>query len=117
MAQAHRRPSFVVMHTERHITIRLATPLDAGTLVRLATLDSATPLHGRVLLAESDGEPAAAVSLETGAAIADPFQHTEDVVRMLRMRRYQILRQGRDVAPARLLLRRLAHAAPPALER
>ena len=37
---------------------------------------------------------------------ADPFQHTEDAVRMLRLRRYQLLRQGGDARAARALLRR-----------
>ena len=91
------------------LTIRLAQPRDDETLRRLAGLDSATPLAGRVLLAESGGSPVAAVSLETGAVTADPFQHTQDAVRTLRLRRYQLLRQGGDVAPARSLLRRLAH--------
>jgi hypothetical protein len=95
------------MH-DHQITIRLAAPHDADALARLAALDSATPLPGRVLLAALDGEPAAAVSLETGAVTADPFRHTQDAVRVLRLRRYQILRQGHDVAPARSLLRRLA---------
>jgi hypothetical protein len=93
---------------DHHLTIRVAEPRDDSTLSRLAGLDSANRLTGRVLLAESDGRPLAAVSLETGAITADPFQHTERAVRLLRLRRYQILRQGGDVAPARLLLRRLA---------
>jgi hypothetical protein len=98
------------MH-DHQINIRLAAPHDADTLARLAALDSAPALSGRVLLAALDGEPAAAVSLETGAVTADPFRPTQDAVRVLRLRRYQILRQGRDVAPARFLLRRLAPGA------
>ena len=43
--------------------------------------------------------------------IADPFEHTEDAVRMLSLRRYQLMRQGADVAPARSLLRRLVPTA------
>jgi hypothetical protein len=90
------------------LTIRAAGADDAGTLRRLAELDSAPALTGRVLLAELDRVPVAAVSLETGAATADPFQHSLEAVRMLRLRRYQILRQGGDVAPSRSVLRRLA---------
>ena len=93
--------------TDQPLTIRLARPDDAAALRRLADLDSARPLHGRVLLAELDDAPLAAVSLDTGAATADPFQHTADAVRLLSLRRYQLLRQGGDVAPARSLLRRL----------
>jgi hypothetical protein len=91
------------------LTIRLAERRDDDTLRRLAGLDSARPLTGRVLLAESGDSPLAAVSLETGAVTADPFQYTDRAVHLLRLRRYQLLRQGGDVAPARSLLRRLAH--------
>jgi hypothetical protein len=93
--------------TDRPLKIRMAKSDDAGALRRLAELDSARPLAGRVLLAELDGVPVAAVSLGAGAVTADPFQHSVDAVRMLMLRRYQLIRQGGDVAPARALLRRL----------
>ena len=41
--------------------IRLATEQDAAALRRLAALDSARPLTGRVLIGEIDGKPAAAL--------------------------------------------------------
>jgi hypothetical protein len=66
--------------------IRLATETDAAALRRLAALDSARPLTGRVLIGEIDGQPAAALSLKTGAVIADPFQSTERLRTYLRMR-------------------------------
>ena len=93
---------------DQSLTIRVAAPDDAGTLRRLAELDSAPRLRRRALLAEADGVPIAAISLDTGAVTADPFRRTENAVRMLRLRRYQLLRQGGDVAPAKQLLRRLA---------
>jgi hypothetical protein len=93
--------------TDPSVTIRLATPEDALALRRLAELDSSAPLAGSVLLAEQDGLPIAAVALATGAVTADPFEHSAHAVRLLRLRRYQLLRQGADVAPARSLLRRL----------
>jgi hypothetical protein len=93
---------------DQDVTIRGATPNDARGLRRLAELDSSTPLTGRVLLAELDGAPVAAVSLATGSATADPFQHSADAVRMLRARRYRIMRQGGDLSAARSLLLRLA---------
>jgi hypothetical protein len=93
--------------TDRALTIRMAVLEDAWALYRLAQLDSARPLRGRMLLAEADGAPVAAVSLDTGLVIADPFQHTADAVRMLMVRRYQLLRQGGAVAPAPFRLRRL----------
>jgi hypothetical protein len=93
--------------TERPVTIRLAAPNDAAVLRRLADLDSARQLRGHVLLAETDGVPVAAISLTTGSVTADPFQHSAAAVHLLRLRRYQLLRQGGDAAPARQLLRRL----------
>jgi hypothetical protein len=92
----------------RDLTIRVAAQADAPALRRLAELDSAPALPAPVLVAEQAGQAVAAVSLETGAANADPFQPSADAVRMLRLRRYQLVRQGADVAPAQLLLRRLA---------
>jgi hypothetical protein len=99
------------MTSEHPLTIRLAKTRDDAALDRLAGLDSVRPLTGRVLLAESGDRPLAAVSLETGAAVADPFRYTDEAVRMLRLRRYQLLRQGGDVAHVRALLRRLVHGA------
>jgi hypothetical protein len=93
--------------TDRPITIRLAAPSDAATLRRLAQLDSAAPLRGHVLLAESDGDAVAAISVYTGLVAADPFKHTTAAVHLLRLRRYQLVRQGGDAGPARQLLRRL----------
>ena len=66
--------------------IRLATEQDAATIRRLAALDSAHPLTGRVLIGEIEGVPAAALSLKTGRAIADPFRRTGDLRVHLRAR-------------------------------
>jgi hypothetical protein len=90
------------------LTIRMARQEDTPALRRLAELDSAVPLRGAVMLAELDGTSLAAISLETGEVTANPFERTAAIVSHLRMRRYQVMRQGGDVAPARSLLRRLA---------
>jgi hypothetical protein len=68
------------------ISIRLASVADAPALARLAALDSARVPDGSVLLAERDGVVAAALALESGSVIADPFQLTEELVAMLRLR-------------------------------
>lgn len=65
------------------IVIRAATPADYPALERLAQLDSASPLAGDLLVAERAGEPVAAITVETGSAIADPFQLTAHIVAML----------------------------------
>jgi acyl-coenzyme A thioesterase PaaI-like protein len=90
------------------LTIRMAASEDTPALRRLAELDSARPLSGGVMLAQLDGACLAAISLESGEVTANPFERTAAIVSHLRMRRYQVMRQGGDVAPARSLLRRLA---------
>jgi hypothetical protein len=94
---------------DQELVIRLADPQDA-VLLRLAALDSARPLTGRALLAEVDGVPVAAVSLDTGAVVADPFQHSVQAVAALRLRRYQVTRQG-GRWPLRSLLGRVRRHA------
>jgi hypothetical protein len=70
----------------RSLTIRLAGPGDAGALHRLAALDSAPVPDGTVLLGLVDGEPWAALALDSGAAVADPFERSGEVVTLLRER-------------------------------
>jgi hypothetical protein len=94
--------------TDPTMTIRPASAHDAAAVRRLAALDSAVPLSGPVLLAELDGDPVAAVSVDTGSVTADPFQHTAHAVRVLLLRRNQLISDAAGVAPARPLLRRVA---------
>ena len=68
------------------IAIRMATPDDELELRRLAQLDSASIPAGVLLLAERDGRLQAALSLADGAAIADPFEPTAELLDLLRMR-------------------------------
>ncbi|MGH2715380.1 MAG: hypothetical protein ACRDM7_16105 [Thermoleophilaceae bacterium] len=72
--------------TDKTLTIRRADAADAGALVRLAALDSASPPTGEALLAEVGDELWAAVEIESGAAIADPFRPSGDLVDLLRLR-------------------------------
>jgi hypothetical protein len=66
--------------------IRRATPDDASLLLRLSVLDSQRALSTPALIGEIDGEPAAAISLETGRVVADPFVSTAALVAHLRLR-------------------------------
>ena len=68
------------------LTIRRATADDTFALRRLAAIDSAYPPTGEVLLAEMGRELWAAVSVDTGAAVADPFRPSADLVELLRFR-------------------------------
>jgi hypothetical protein len=66
--------------------IRLAGDHDDDHLDRIAELDSAEPLEHPVLLGEIDGRPEAAIDLDTGRIIANPFVSTEPLLVHLRMR-------------------------------
>jgi hypothetical protein len=67
-------------------TIRLATEEDTEALRRLAEVDSQPELAGRILIAEDDDVPVAALSVAEGRAVADPFRRTGVALTMLRMR-------------------------------
>lgn len=79
----------MTQNTNEHVTIRFARPDDATRIARLARLDSARPPQGRLLVAEVAGELRAALPLDGGAAVADPFQRTLDLVSLLELRRRQ----------------------------
>jgi hypothetical protein len=72
--------------TDTTLTIRRADAHDARALVRLAALDSASPPTGESLVAEVDNDLWAAVELDSGTAIADPFRPSGDLVDLLRLR-------------------------------
>jgi hypothetical protein len=58
---------------------------------RLAQL-SERPLHeGDWLVADVDGVPVAAVSVEDGTTVYDPFRPTTQAVSLLKLRRKQVL--------------------------
>ena len=91
------------------LTIRRAAADDAFALRRLAALDSAYPPTGDVLLAEMGNELWAAVSIDTGAAVADPFRPSGDIVELLRFRAERLA--GHERAHSGALARLLPHAA------
>jgi hypothetical protein len=92
-----------------NLTIRHATTADEFAVRRLAVLDSSSPPTGDVLLAEMDDELWAALSLDSGAAIADPFRPSGDLVDLLRLRAGGLVGEargrGRGRARAHLLPR------------
>jgi len=65
-----------------NLTIKLATEADRDRIERLAQLDGGRAPVGDVLLAEVSGRLLAAVGVD-GRAVADPFERTADVVRLL----------------------------------
>ena len=70
--------------TEQPLTLRIARADDAPVVRRLAQLDSSRPPTGRVLLAVVGSEPVAALGVDTGSVVADPFRPTAGVVAVLR---------------------------------
>jgi hypothetical protein len=97
------------------IAIRRARQEDLPALVRLSELDAKAYPLGPVLVAEVDGAIAAALPLDGGGAIADPFRATRELIALLELRAAQIepertgdslwRRLARRTAPARALQR------------
>ena len=85
------------------LVLRPATSADTANLERLAALDSARPLDGEVLLAAAGGEVRAALSLETGRVVADPFWPSGELV--------ELLRAAAGERPRRLVRRRASRVA------
>jgi hypothetical protein len=90
------------------ITIRTAQPGDRDALRRVAQRDSRGLPDDELLIAVNDGEVRAAIALSDGQVIADPFHHTDELVRMLTLRRGQL---AREMRPPRRGLRRLRLAS------
>jgi hypothetical protein len=88
------------------IAIRPAEATDVRALVRLAELDTRPLPAGRVLVAAVAGQIRAALSVDTGELIADPFAATAQLEALLRLRAEQVDRTaGRRGVLAALHLR------------
>ena len=83
-------------HTPRlaheRVTVRHAHAGDADAIARLAALDSARAPGFPLLVAESDARIIAALPLGSGRVIADPFEHSAELVEMLELRASQLRR-------------------------
>ena len=75
------------------VTIREATAADEEGISRLAQRDSAPVPPRPLVIGEVDGEIRAAISVVSGATIADPFQRTADVVALVHARADQLRRR------------------------
>jgi hypothetical protein len=74
------------------VVIRPAEPRDARSLARIAGRDSKLVPDGPLVVAEAGGEIVAAVALDGGATIADPFRPTAALVSLLELRAAQLRR-------------------------
>lgn len=94
--------------TDTTFTIRPASAADATAIARLAALDSSAPPTGETIVAEVGDELWAALEVDTGASIADPFRPSLDAVELLR---FHAGRAAREAAAPRRRLRLLPRAA------
>ncbi len=91
------------------VALRMAERDEAAMVRRLAALDDAPALEGPVLIALSDGEAVAAISMLDRRVVANPFMPTRDLVQLLRVRADHIAGPGSGPRRGRpTLLRRAA---------
>jgi hypothetical protein len=74
------------------VTLRYAAAADSPRLRELAELDSAVAPGGPMLVAEIDGRVRAALPLDGGAPIADPFHRGTELIELLRVRAAHLAR-------------------------
>ena len=96
----------------KRVTVRHATAGDERELARLAALDSAQPISGAALIAESDARIVAALPLGSGRPIADPFEPSAQLLALLELRAAQ-LREGRTTRRLRERMRDLLRVPLP----
>jgi hypothetical protein len=87
---ATRQADDLVAATAQNVVIRTADAGDVLALIHLSDLDSKPVPAGRILVAEVEGQIHAALSVETGRLIADPFQSTINLRALLRLRADQL---------------------------
>ena len=84
--EASRRP---VQPVRAAIQLRLSACRDE--LERLAALSERRVRDGDWIVADVNGVPVAAVSVEDGTTVYDPFRATSQAVSLLQLRRKQVL--------------------------
>lgn len=76
---------------DSELTVRALQASDTDAVRLLAALDGRHMPSGPVLVAELDNEVVAALPLDGGQALADPFRPTANVVALLELRARQLL--------------------------
>jgi hypothetical protein len=82
--------------TSADVVIRYARSDEADALATLAQLDSSRALRGDVIVADVQGELWAAVSLDDGHAVANPFRPSGELAFRLSERARELHGAGRD---------------------
>lgn len=92
-AVRHRRTREAKASSVRPIRAAIELRISAcrDELERLAALSDRSVRGGEWLVGDVDGVPVAAVSLEDGSTVYDPFKPTTQVVSLLQLRRKQVL--------------------------
>lgn len=102
MYHSHTRPTRLSRRPRRQasfraaddapVLIRHAAPTDARDIARLAELDERSLPLGDRLVGVLEGRVVAALEVDSGTSIADPFVPTEGVVELLGLRAAQVRR-------------------------
>jgi len=87
------RPARPAPIADDSVALRLCSVHDDAALERLAVLEGRPSPRGRFVLAEVDGTVVAALPLNGGKPLADPFRPTAHLLPLLRLRASQ-LEQG-----------------------
>jgi hypothetical protein len=95
------------------LTLRFAGSADEDEIDRLAQLDSRRAPRGVVIVAEVDGAIWAALSVDDGHAVSDPFHLTGDLVLLL-LERARQLRRSRKALDAPRVWPRTGYDRPAA---
>jgi hypothetical protein len=92
-ARRYRRARAASVHPPQPVRTAIQLRLSAcrDELERLAALSDRSLRDGDWLVADLDGEPVAAVSIEDGTTLYDPFRPTSQLVSLLELRRKQVL--------------------------
>jgi hypothetical protein len=92
-AKSYRRSRAASVHPPQPVRTAIQLRLSAcrDELERLAALSDRRLRDGDWLVADLDGEPVAAVSIEDGTTLYDPFRQTSQAVSLLELRRKQVL--------------------------
>jgi hypothetical protein len=95
LAQLTQRKTVRSAHDAAPFTIRSALPVDTPAIEALSELDSSRAPRGQVLLAEVGDELWAALSLEDGHGVGDPFRFSGEALWVLGERARQLHGAGR----------------------
>jgi hypothetical protein len=92
-ARRYSRARAAALHPPQPVRTAIQLRLSAcrDELERLAALSDRRVRDGDWLVADLDGEPVAAVSIEDGTTLYDPFRPTSQLLSLLELRRKQVL--------------------------